>query len=82
MTTPTHAAIPDLLDAHRLAIAQAQIEQLLIEEYQLGAAVAALPIDDPKLKELAANLKRSRAILAGYRTQEAGLLAALNSGMP
>jgi len=78
-TPPTYAAVPDLLDAERLIIVQAQIEALRIEAYQLEAAVAALPIDDPKLKELAANLKRARSILAGYRAQEAVLIVALNA---
>jgi len=78
-TPPTYAAVPDLLDAERLIIIQAQIEQLRIEAFQLEAAVAALPIDDPKLKELAANLKRTRAILAGYRAQEAALIGQLNA---
>jgi len=74
-----HAAVPDLADADRLAIVQQQIAQLLIEAYQLEAAVAALPIDDPQLKEYAGKLKRSTAILTGYRTQESALLAQLTA---
>ena len=80
--TPTYAAVPELLDAHRLAIVQAQIEQAQIEAYQLGAFVAALPAGDPQRKDMDAKLKRTRAILAGYRAQEAELLKQLTRSEP
>ena len=79
---PTYTAVPDLLDAHRLAIVQAQIEQLQIEVYHLEAGLLALPPTDPKAKELGAALKRSGAILAGYRKIETELLKQLTRSDP
>ena len=77
-----YTAVPDLDDALRLAVIQAQIEALRIEAYQLEAAYAALPGGDPQEKALRTSLERARAILAGYRAQEGALIAALNGARP
>lgn len=84
MTTehpPTYAAVSELPDAARLAIVQEQIKQLAIELYKYEAATRALPLDDAQLPQMAANVARSRAILAGYRLIEAELIGRLNASV-
>lgn len=78
-TAPSFAVVPDLPDAARLAIVQEQIRGLAIELYKYEAATRALPLDDAQLPQMAANVTRSRAILAGYRAIEAELIERLNA---
>jgi hypothetical protein len=72
------AAIPELRDELRLAIIQEQITGLLVQAYQFEAALVALPAGDGQAQAIGASLERTRAILAGYRAQEAALLAVLS----
>lgn len=81
MTAATYAAVPELPDADRLAIVQQQIRQLAIELYSFEAATTALPLDDPQLPKMAESVKRSRAIIAGYRAIESDLIGRLNGDM-
>jgi len=78
-TAPHYAAVPELPDAHRLAIVQEQIQQLAIELYKYEAATTALPVGDAQLPQMAANVKRTREILAGYRAIESELIGRLDS---
>jgi hypothetical protein len=75
-----HYAVPELPDAHRLTIVQEQIQQLVIELYKFEAATRALSIGDAQLPVMAANVKRTREILAGYRAIEGELIEKLNGG--
>lgn len=77
--TTTHTAVPELPDTIRLQIIQQEIQQLQIEVYKLDATVRALPPRDAQAAQLAASHDRARAILVGYRAQEAELLERLNT---
>lgn len=78
-TAPAFAVVPELPDAGRLAIVQEQIRGLAIKLYEYEAATRALPVDDAQLPQMAVNVARTGAILAGYRAIEAELIERLNA---
>lgn len=76
--TTAFAAVPDLPDRVHLEIVQNQIQATQIELAKHERLLRALPPKDDRRPQLRTVVENTREILAGYRTQEAELLARLS----